>query len=138
MTAGEVRTVLDSHRRRRPLRIVAYSLLAIGNNIILIDPTRSFEDVPFQLRYVWNGAMLLGCALGIIGAITDRYLIELIGLPFVLAGVFAFVVVLVAAWTSGTLAFACFLGCLWVILFSRGLDLWQLASRSAAAERRRR
>ena len=138
MTAGEVRNVLDSHRRRRPLRITAYGLLALGNNIILIDPTRSFQDVPAQLRYVWNGVMLAGCLLGIIGAVTDRYLIELVGMPFVLTGVTAFIVVLVAAWTSGTLAFACFLGCIWVILFSRGLDLWQLASRSAAAERRRR
>jgi hypothetical protein len=138
MTAGEVRNVLDSHRRRRPMRVMAYSLLAVGNNIILFDPTRSFEDIPFQLRYIWNGIMLLGCAMGVTGGITDKYLIEMIGLPLVLSGMAAFVVVLTVGWTSGSLAFACFLACLWVVLFSRGLDLWELATRSAAAERRRK
>jgi len=107
------------------------------------DPVNSLTGLQLRFndgtcRQTPQGAALRNDLLGIIGAVTDRYLIELVGMPFVLTGVTAFIVVLVAAWTSGTLAFACFLGCIWVILFSRGLDLWQLASRSAAAERRRR
>ena len=130
--------MLDSHRRRRPLRVVAYTALAIGNNIILADPTKSFENVPFQLRYVWNVIMLLGCVLGVLGAWLDRYRIEIIGIPFMLTGLTAFITVLVAAFTSPTLAFACFFTCIWVVLFSRGLDLWNLLTRSTKAERRRR
>lgn len=129
--------MLDSHKRRRPLRVIAYTALALGNNIILADPTKSFQEVPFQLRYVWNGIMLLGCLLGIIGAAYDRYRIEIVGMPFMLAGMSAFIAVLVAAFTSGTLAFSCFFACIWIVLFSRGLDLWDLLTKSTRAEKRR-
>lgn len=136
MTAGEVRNVLDSHRRRRPFRAAAYLVLAVGNTVILTDPTRSFEDVPDQLRFFWNGMMLLGCLLAVYGAIRDRYLAEFMGMPLMLTGVFAFVVVLIAAFTSGTLAFACFLLFILDVLVSRGLDLFGLVRSIRRAQRR--
>lgn len=129
--------MLDSHRRRRPFRAVAYSILAVGNTVILTDPTRSFEDVPGQLRFFWNGTMLLGCLLAIYGAVRDRYLAEFIGMPLLLAGVLAFVAVLVASFTSGSLAFACFLAFILVVLTSRSLDLFELVRSMRRAERRR-
>lgn len=115
--------MLDSHRRRRPLRAAAYTALAVGNTIILADPTRSFRDVPGQLRFFWNGMMLVGCLLAVYGSIRDRYIAEFMGMPLTLAGVLAFVVVLVAAFNSGTLAFAAFLTFIFIVLASRGLDL---------------
>lgn len=129
--------MLDSHRRRRPLRVVAYTALAAGNTIILTDPTRSFEEVPGQLRFFWNGMMLLGCLLAVYGAARDRYLAEFIGMPLILAGNAAFIVVLVAAWASGPWAFACFLACILAVLFSRGWDLLDLVRTTRRAERRR-
>lgn len=128
--------MIDSHRRRRPLRVVAYTALASGNAIIMTDPTRSFEDVPDSLRFFWNGMMLLGCLLAVYGAARDRYLAEFIGMPLVVTGITAFIVVLVAAWASGPLAFACFLTSILTILVSRGLDLWELVRTTLRAERR--
>lgn len=136
MTHGEVREMLDSHRRRRPLRAVAYTALALGNTIILTDPTQSFREVPGQLRFFWNGIMLLGCLLAVYGAIRDRFLAEFIGMPLILAGITAFIVVLVAAWASGPWAFACFLSSILAVLVSRGLDLWELVRSTVRAERR--
>lgn len=137
MTHGEVGLMLDSHKRRRPLRVAAYTALALGNTIVLADPTRSFQNVPGQLRFLWNGMMLLGCVLAIYGAARDRYVAEFIGMPLVLAGVFAFIVVLVSAWASGPWAFACFLTCILVVLLSRALDLLDLVRLTGRAERRR-
>lgn len=130
--------MIDSHRRRRPLRVVAYTALASGNAIIMTDPTRSFEDVPDSLRFFWNGMMLLGCLLAVYGASRDRYLAEFVGMPLVVAGISAFIAVLVAGWTSGSLAFACFLSAILTILVSRGLDLWELVRTTGRAERRRK
>jgi drug/metabolite transporter (DMT)-like permease len=137
MTYGEVSQMLDSHKRRRPLRVVAYTALALGNTVILADPTKSFENVPDQLRFFWNVLMLLGCLLAVYGAIRDRYLAEFIGMPLIWAGIGAFIVVLVAAWASGPWAFACFLTCILAVLVSRGLDLFDLVRSTRRAERRR-
>jgi uncharacterized membrane protein HdeD (DUF308 family) len=135
MTTGEVRNVIDSNRRRRPLRVIAYTTLAAAGTIILTDPTQSFRGVPGQLRFFWNGMMLVGCLIAVYGAFRDRYIAEFIGMPLTLAGVLAFVVVLVAAFTSGTLAFAFFLFFIFVVLVSRGLDLWVLVRTLRRAQR---
>jgi hypothetical protein len=92
----------------------------------MTDPTRSFENVPGQLRFFWNGMMLVGCLFAVYGSIRDRYIAEFVGMPLTLAGVVAFIIVLVAAFTSGTLAFAAFLGFILIVLTSRGLDLLEL------------
>ena len=129
--------MLDTHRRRRPFRVLAYSLLAAGSTIILTDPTRSFQDVPGQLRFLWNGMLLAGCLLTVFGAWRDKYLFEFVGIPLVLSGIGAFVDVLVAARASGPWAFACFLSAIFVIVGSRGFDVWDLVNASHRAERNR-
>jgi hypothetical protein len=129
--------MLDTHRRRRPLRVLAYGLLAGGATIILTDPTKSFEHVPGQLRFFWNSMLLVGCVLTCFGAFRDRYLFEFVGIPLALAGIAAFIVVLAVAGTTGPLAFACFLAAIFVIIFSRGLDVWDLVNATRRAERRR-
>jgi hypothetical protein len=130
--------MLDSHKRRRPLRAAAYTALAGASTIILTDPTRSFDDVPFSLRFVWNGFLLLGCLFTLYGAARDRYLSEFMGMPLVLAGITAFIVVLGSAGSTGPWAFACFLTSIWIILFSRGLDLLDLVLSTVRAERKRK
>lgn len=129
--------MLDSHRRRRPLRILAYALLAAGATVLLADPTRSLEGQSVLTRWVWSAFLLAGTLLATYGSWRDRYLAEFMGLPLLMTALFVFVVLLVAGWTTGSVAFACFLGSLFVVMFSRWLDLWRLVSASTRAERKR-
>ena len=76
--------MLDSHRRRRPLRVLAYLLLAGGAGVLLVDPTRSLDGQAVWTRWVWSGFLLAGTLLAIYGSWRDRYMAEFIGLPFLL------------------------------------------------------
>lgn len=137
MTAGEVRKVLDSHRRRRPLRVLAYGLLAAGAGVLLVDPTRSLRGQSIQIRWVWSAFLLVGTLLAVYGSAWDRYIAEFIGLPLLMTALLVFVVLLAAGHTTGSIAFGCFLASLLVVLHSRWLDLWKLLGASTRAERRR-
>ena len=137
MTAGEVRNVLDSHRRRRPLRVIAYGLLATGAGVLLADPTRSLEGQAIWTRWVWSAFLLAGTLLAIYGSWRDRYLAEFVGLPLLMTALSIFVVLLGVAHTTGSIAFGCFLGSLIVVMCSRWLDLWRLVGAATRAERRR-
>lgn len=129
--------MLDSHRRRRPLRVLAYSLLAVGAGVLLVDPTRSLEGQSLMVRWVWSAFLLTGTLLAIYGSLRDRYLAEFFGLPLLMTALFVFVVLLAAAHTTGSIAFGCFLAALVVVLYSRWRDLWRLVGASSRAERRR-
>lgn len=129
--------MLDSHRRRRPLRVLAYLLLAGGAGVLLVDPTRSLDGQAVWTRWVWSGFLLAGTLLAIYGSWRDRYMAEFIGLPFLLTALCVFVVLLGAAHTTGSIAFGCFLGALIVVLTSRWLDLWRLVGVTVRAERKR-
>lgn len=137
MTAGEVRSVLDSHQRRRPMRVVAYTLLTVGAGVLLVDPTRSLQGQEVAVRFVWSGFLLAGTLMAIYGSARDRIYGEFIGIPLLLTALTAFVVVLAAAHTTGSIALACIIASLTVVLFSRWLDLWRLIGASIRAERRR-
>lgn len=138
MTTGEVREVLDSHQRRRPLRVVAYVLLSAGAGVLMADPTQSIQAADQDLRTWWAGLLLAGALGGIYGAWTDKYFAEFVTLPLLMAGFGGFVAVLFARGTSGPIAFGCFLLALVVIMFSRWMDLWLLTGLSTRAERKRR
>lgn len=129
--------MLDSHHRRRPLRVLTYGFLAAGAGVLLIDPTRSLEGQSLQIRWVWSGFLLLGTLLSIYGSARDRYLVEFIGLPFLMTSLTVFVVLLGVAHTTGSIAFGCFLLALVIVLQSRWLDLWRLTGASTRAERKR-
>lgn len=129
--------MLDSHRRRRPLRVLAYSLLAAGAGVLLADPTRSLQGQGIAIRWVWSGFLLAGTLLAIYGSIRDRHLGEFIGLPLLITALAVFVVLLSAAHTTGSIAFAFIIASLVVVMTSRWLDLWRLIAASTRAERRR-
>jgi len=137
MTAGEVRNVLDSHRRRRPLRVLAYVLLAAGSGVLLVDPTRSLEGQDIAIRFVWSGFLLVGTLAAIYGSFFDRIMGEFVGIPLLLTALVAFVIVLAAAHSTGSIAIGCIIASLVVVLLSRWLDLWRLLGASIRAERRR-
>lgn len=137
MTAGEVRNVLDSHRRRRPLRVTAYLLLAAGAGVLMTDPLRTMQDVGPGIRWIWSSLLMVGTLLAVGGTVSDRYLAEFVGLPMLFVSMFAFAVVLAALWTTAGLAVSFFLASLVVVMVSRWLDLWRLVGASVRAERRR-
>lgn len=130
--------MIDSHRRRRPLRVLAYVLLGMGAGVLMADPTQSIQATDQDLRKYWSALLLFGTVLCVYGAWTDKYLSEFIGLMPLITAFAAFVVALGAKHTTGTVAFGCFLGALVVIMFSRWLDLWKLTGISTRAERKRR
>lgn len=129
--------MLDSHQRRRPLRVVAYTLLSVGAGVLMADPTQSIKATDQDLRTWWAGLLLVGALGGIYGAWTDKYFAEFVTLPLLMAGFGGFVAVLFARHNTGTIAFGCFLLALVVIMFSRWLDLWKLTGLSTRAERNR-
>ena len=138
MTAGEVRIVLDSHRRRRPLRVLAYVLLAVGAGVLLADPTKSLQGQSVYIRWIWSGFLLAGTLLAIYGSARDRHMGEFLGIPMLSTALSVFVVLLFAAHTTGSIAFGCIIASLIVVLSSRWLDLWRLVVASTRAERGRR
>lgn len=129
--------MLDSHRRRRPLRVLAYVLLATGAGVLLADPTRSLSGQSVTIRFVWSGFLLAGTLLAIYGSSRDRIMGEFIGIPLLLTALTVFVVLLLARGTTGSIAFGCILSSLIVVMTSRWLDLWRLVAASTRAERRR-
>lgn len=130
--------MLDTHQRRRPMRVLAYFLLGFGALILMADPTQSLKTTDVEVRWVWSGLLLSGCLGAIYGAWRDRYLVEFVGLPLLGASLVGLIWVLMHRFNTGTAAFSCFLAAIVVIMASRWLDLWRLVGASTRAERRRR
>lgn len=130
--------MLARHRKIRPWRAFAYLLLALGGLIIWLDPTRNMSDVPFLIRWVWSGFIVIGGLVAMVGAVTDRWLYEFVSLPLVIVGFSAMTFVLVAGGGStGRWAFACWLLAIVVQTGRRygGLWLFNNALRRAKRER---
>lgn len=121
--------MLARHRRIRPWRALAYLLLAAGGIIIWTDPFRQMADVPFLLRWVWTGFIVVGGLGSMLGALTDKWLYEFGSLPLTVVGFSGMVFVLVAGGGStARLAFACWLASIVVQTARRWGGLWRFTS----------
>jgi hypothetical protein len=122
--------MLAKHRKIRPWRAFAYFLLAAGGLIIWVDPFRQMEqDVPFLIRWVWTGFIAFGGLVSMLGAITDRWLLEFVALPLVIVGFGGMVFVLVAGGgNTARLAFACWLSYIVVQAMRRWGGLWRFST----------
>lgn len=128
--------MLARHRKIRPWRAVAYFLMAAGGLIIWIDPTRNMAEVPFLVRWVWTGFIVVGGLVAMLGAITDKWLYEFMALPLVIVGFSAMTLVLVAGGgTTGRLAFACWLLSIIVQIGRRYGGLWLFSKALRRAKR---
>src|SRR5215207_1277021 len=128
--------MLAHHRRIRPWRALAYLLLAAGGIIIWVDPTRQMVGVPFAVRWVWTGFLVVGGLVSMLGAITDRWFYEFAALPLLIGGFGAFVFVLVAGGgTTARLAFACWLASIVVQTARRWGGLWGFVTALRRAKR---
>jgi hypothetical protein len=115
---------------------LAYTSLTLGATVLLVDPTRSLVGQSVYTRWVWAAFLLAGTLLAIYGAWRDRYLAEFVGIPLLQTALAVFVVLLGAAHTTGSIAFACFLFALMVVMHSRWLDLWRLVGATTRAGRK--
>ena len=121
--------MLARHRRIRPWRAFAYFLLAAGGLIIWVDPTRQMDGVPFLVRWVWTGFLVVGGLASMLGAITDHWRYEFAALPLLVVGFGGMVFVLVAGGGStARLAFACWLASIVVQTLRRWGGLWKFAN----------
>lgn len=128
--------MLARHRRIRPWRALAYFLLAAGGLIIWLDPFRQMDAVPFLVRWVWTGFLVVGGLGSMLGAMTDRWLYEFTTLPLIVAGFGGMVFVLVAGGGStARLAFACWLGSIVVQTARRWGGLWRFNNALRRAKR---
>lgn len=132
--------MLDSHRRRRPFRALAYLLLGTCGAILQYDPTRNVAPLPFSIRWVWSSFLVVGALVSMYGAVRDRWIGEFVGIPLLGSGLAALIWVLVSGGGStGRLAFACIIGSVVVTLGARWYALWDfvLASRKRPRQGRR-
>jgi hypothetical protein len=130
--------MLARHRRVRPWRALAYLLLALGGIVIWVDPFRQMDGVPFVVRWVWTGFLVVGGLVSMLGAITDRWIYEFVALPLVVVGFGGMVFVLVAGGGStARIAFACWLASIVVQTGRRYGALWKFSSALRKAKRNR-
>lgn len=105
---------------RRVVRVAGYSMMAAAGGVAFAIPVSSIQATTGWLVYLWATFLLVGGILSGLGAVTDRWIGELAGLPLISSAFAVYFVVLVLARTvSGAaagLAFgavALFLGARW-------------------------
>lgn len=68
---------------RRPVRAVAFALLAVGGVAALVWPppaVRAATSPVYALAYLWAALLIVGGVTSALGAATDRWLGEFVGL----------------------------------------------------------
>jgi hypothetical protein len=129
--------MLARHRRIRPWRAFAYFLLALGGLIILWDPTRNVQPVPWAIRWIWSLSIILPALLSMVGALLDRWRYEFASLPLIAAGFSVLVWLLVAGGgQTGRLAFACWIASIVVQTARRWFSLWKFNNALRRAKRK--
>jgi hypothetical protein len=120
---------------RRPVRAVAFTLLAAGGVAALVWPPPAVQAATSPaaaLAYVWAALLILGGACSALGAYTDRWLGEFVGLwPLIM--VFAVYGLSAFASSRGLVAVAggCVLTAVAALLLARWQDV-NLIRREAA------
>jgi hypothetical protein len=126
---------------RRPVRAVAFALLAAGGIAAMIWPPPAVQAATSPaaaLAYLWAALLILGGACSAIGAATDRWLGEYVGL-WPLITVFAIYGLSAFASSRGLVALAggCVLTAVAALLLARWQDV-NLIRREAAHTARTR
>lgn len=121
---------------RRPVRAAAFALLAVGGLAAMVwrpPPAVQAATSPvYALAYVWAALLILGGACSALGAATDRWLGEFVGLwPLIM--VFAIYGLSAFASSRGLVAVAggCVLTAVAALLLARWQDV-NLIRREAA------
>lgn len=109
--------------RRRGVRVASYALMAGGGGVAFAIPVSSIQATTGWLVYLWATFLLVGGIFSSLGAITDRWLGELAGLPLISSAFAVYCVVLALARTVSGAAAALAFGAIALFLFARWQDV---------------
>lgn len=110
-------------RPRRGVRVAGYAMMAAAGGVAFAIPVGSIQSATGWLVYLWAGFLLVGGILCGFGAVTDRWIGELAGLPLISSAWGVYFVVLALARTVNAAAAALAFGAVALILFARWRDI---------------
>lgn len=109
--------------RRRGVRVASYAMMAAAGAVAYAIPVSSIKSSTGWLVYVWASFLLLGGALSALGALTDRWIGELAGLPLISSAFGVYFVVLALTRTVSGAAAALVFGAVAIFLWARWQDV---------------
>jgi hypothetical protein len=110
-------------RPRRVVRVVSYVMMAMAGALSFAIPVSSIEATTGWLVYLWAAFLLLGGILSGWGAVTDRWIGELLGLPLISSAFAVYFVVLGLAFTLRGSVASLALGGIAAFAFARWQDV---------------
>jgi hypothetical protein len=108
---------------RRSVRVVGYAMMATAGAVAFAIPVSSIKASTGWLVYLWATFLLVGGVLCTYGAVTDRWIGELAGLPLISSAFGVYFVVLALARTIGGAAAAFAFGAIALVLVARWQDV---------------
>jgi hypothetical protein len=110
-------------RRIRGIRVAGYAMMAGGGATAFAIPVSSIQATTGWLVYLWATFLLVGGLLAALGALTDRWIGELTGLPLISSAFAVYFVVLALARTVSAAAAALAFGAVALFLLARWHDV---------------
>jgi hypothetical protein len=110
-------------RPRRGVRVAGYAMMAAAGAVAFAIPVGSIQSATGWLVYLWAAFLLVGGILCSAGALTDRWIGELIGLPLISSAFGVYFVVLGLAFTPRAAAAALAFGAVALFLWARWYDV---------------
>lgn len=108
---------------RRVVRVTGYAMMAAAGGVAFAIPVSSIQATTGWLVYLWATFLLVGGLLCAGGAITDRWIGELAGLPLISSAFAVYFVVLVLARTVSGAAAGLAFGAVALFLWARWQDV---------------
>lgn len=122
---------------RRVARILGYTLFALGGLAAIIWPSPAVARATGWLVYVWAAWLVLGGSCSMIGAVTDRWLGEYVGLPLLFSAFGVYGAVVASSGRLASSAGAMVLVAIALILGARWQDIgWVRREAARSAEHR--
>jgi hypothetical protein len=122
-------------RPRRVARVVGYAMMAAAGATAFAIPVRSIHAATGWLVYLWAGFLLLGGLLCMLGAATDRWIGELVGLPLISSAWAVYFVVLTLALSVRGIAAGLAFGAVALMTWARFQDVSKIRREADRAAR---
>ena len=131
-----IEKLLDSSARRKPFRVVFYSLLGFAGAVIITDPTQSLSRARTDIRWVWSAFIVVGAVLALYGVLRNKWQFECVGIIPLITAFLAYCVVLAFATNSGSIFIMLCFSAIVTVMISRFLDLYLVQNASLKMRRR--
>lgn len=119
--------------RQRVVRVVSYAMMAAAGATAFAIPVGSIKAATGGLVYLWATFLLIGGIMCGLGAVTDRWIGELAGLPLISSAWAVYFVVLVLARTVAGAAAALAFGAVALFLWARWQDVSKIRQEADRA-----